>query len=218
MDQFTGYVLIAVQSIGWNDKWPILAKGRKIIPTLGGVVEMNPQPKLEPIKLSKKRYHDLRVTLYRIFDECCPDCKLHRDFSQMHLHHDPSKGTGRGADNRIHWTCYECHREGPWAYQPSCVGAIYVLQCTLFVYIMYYNAHCSRIVNKERNSEWRSAYNSHIDFDYSMLWRTWHIRRINKTIEQVNLRCIYTTIINDNRVGVSYVMHQGRDNGKRIEM
>jgi hypothetical protein len=75
-----------------------------------GVGVMNPNPKKIPPRLSKEKYHKLRVFLYNLWDEHCPECNAWRDINQMHIHHDPSRGSG-GGDHRIWWCCYKCHPE-----------------------------------------------------------------------------------------------------------
>ena len=75
---------------------------------------VNPNPKPARLKLSKKKYRELRVALYSVYGEACPKCRLYRDLDQLHLHHTKTRGAG-GDDklSNLDWICWECHREGP---------------------------------------------------------------------------------------------------------
>ncbi len=69
---------------------------------------MNPQPKKISPRLNKDKYQKLRVLLYELWNESCPECELWREFGQMHLHHPKTRGSG-GGDNVMEWICFACH-------------------------------------------------------------------------------------------------------------
>jgi len=72
-------------------------------------------PKPERKKLTPAQRKKLRIALYDVYEEHCPECGLWREFEQMHIHHIKTRGAG-GLDDRLKnldWICFECHREGP---------------------------------------------------------------------------------------------------------
>jgi len=75
---------------------------------------MTPDPKPYKVRLVDAKKRKLRLLLYDIYDEHCPECGKWRDFNQMHIHH--LKTRGAGGDDRLSnlsWICFECHRGGP---------------------------------------------------------------------------------------------------------
>ena len=72
---------------------------------------MKPNPKKIPPKLFPSQKRELRIFLYNLWGECCPECGLWREMDQMHIAHScRSRGAG-GGDNHIMWKCFKCHDE-----------------------------------------------------------------------------------------------------------
>ena len=71
---------------------------------------LRPRPKIKPVKLSPKEYHQLRLDVY---DRClakCEICRMFMSFEEMSLHHKKTRGSGGGdtLDNVIgcHVLCH----------------------------------------------------------------------------------------------------------------
>ena len=71
-------------------------------------------PKRRMVRLSDDAKKTLRICLYNVYNEHCPECGLYRTIDQMHIHHIKTRGAG-GDDrlSNLSWECYDCHREGP---------------------------------------------------------------------------------------------------------